>query len=165
VNTPIAMAARAAADEGMPDGATEYVRSRSPFIVRRRVRWGECDPAGVVYTGHFTEYLISAVLLFMENLADEDAAQYRKKLGIETPCKGMSLAFSAALWPGDVFDMHVRIGEIRNSSYDLNVQATRPDGSAVFEGKFSPICIPRGERRAIPIPDELRQRLERSERA
>ena len=158
-----------AAKHAMPDGATEYVRSRSPFIVRRRVRWGECDPAGVVYTGCFTEYLISAVLLFMENLAGDgqagDAAQYRKKLGIETPCKGMSLIFSAALWPGDVFDMHVRVGEIRNSSYDMTVQATRPDGSAVFEGKFSPICIPRGERRAIPIPDELRQRLERAERA
>jgi len=145
--------------------ATEYVLSRSPFVVRRRVRWGECDPAGVVYTGCFTEYLISAVSLFMDNLAGEEAADFRRKLGVETPCKGMALTFASALWPGDVFDMRVRVGEIRNSSFDMMISAARPDGMAVFEGRFSPVCIPRNERRAIPIPDELRMRLERSERA
>jgi hypothetical protein len=43
------------------------------------------------------------------------------------------------------------------------VVATRPDGGAVFTGVFSPICIPRGERRAIPIPDAYRVLLQRSQ--
>ena len=29
----------------------ESVVSRTPLVVRRRVRWADCDPAGVVYTG------------------------------------------------------------------------------------------------------------------
>jgi acyl-CoA thioesterase FadM len=140
--------------------AVEYIASRQPFVVRRRVRWGECDPAGVVYTGRFTDYLLSAVLLFMDHLMDGPSAQYRAAQGIETPCKGMSLVFQSALWPGDVFDMRVRVGEIRDSSFDLLVAATRPDGAPVFEGRFSPICIPVTERRSIPIPADLRSRLE-----
>lgn len=139
---------------------TEYVLSAQPFVVRRRVRWGECDPAGVVYTPRFTDYLVSAVSLFHEQLLGAEAAHYRKNLGIDTPCKGMSLVFQGALWPHDVFDMAVSIGEIRNASYDVMVKATTPDGQPVFEGVFSPVCIPRTERRAVPIPDDFRRRLQ-----
>jgi len=146
-------------------GAVEYVASRRPFVVRRRVRWGECDPAGVVYTGRFTDYLLSAVMLFMDDLMGGPSEQYRAAHGIQTPCKGMSLMFQSALWPADVFEMHVRVGEIRSSSFDLLVTAAKPDGTPVFEGKFSPICIPAAERRSIPIPPDLKSRLEAAERA
>jgi acyl-CoA thioesterase FadM len=139
---------------------TEQVLSAKPFVVRRRVRWGECDPAGVVYTGKFTDYLLSAVMLFHEHLLGDFSEGYRKKMGIETPCKGITLSFSRALWPNESFDMHVTVGDIRTSSYDIAVQARMPDGTPVFSGTFSPVCIPQTERRAIPIPDDMRQRLE-----
>ena len=142
---------------------TEYVLSTRPFIVRRRARWGECDPAGVVYTPRFTDYLAAAVTLFHEDLFGGEPANFRQSLGIDTPCKGMSLVFHGALWPGDVFDMRVQVGEIRNASFDINVVATRPDGGPVFAGVFSPVCIPRGERRAVPIPDAYRALLQRSQ--
>ncbi len=38
----------------------EYVTGYAPFTVRRTARWHECDPAGVVYAGNFTDYLLSA---------------------------------------------------------------------------------------------------------
>lgn len=139
---------------------TEQVLGTQPFIVRRRVRWGECDPAGVVYTGRFTDYLLSAVMLFHEHVLGGFTEGYRKTLGIETPCKGLSLTFQRALWPNETFDMRVSVGEIRTSSYDIQVQATLPDGTPVFAGSFSPVCIPRDARRAIPIPDDMRARLE-----
>ena len=43
---------------------TEAVVSKQPFTVRRRVRFGDCDPAGVVYTVQFSEYVVSAMDLF-----------------------------------------------------------------------------------------------------
>ncbi|MCA1457078.1 hypothetical protein I6F35_28325 [Bradyrhizobium sp. BRP22] len=42
----------------------EVIISKVPFRVRRAVRWSECDPAGVVYTGQFSEYLLSSIYLF-----------------------------------------------------------------------------------------------------
>lgn len=138
----------------------ESVLSTSPFVVRRRVRWGECDPAGVVYAGRFTDYLLSAVMLFHEHVLGGFSEAYRKQAGIETPCKGMTLTFDRALWPNEIFDMLVSMGEIRTSSYDVHVKAALPDGSPVFSGTFSPVCIPRDERRSIPIPDAMRQKLE-----
>ena len=143
-----------------PGNAVECVLSTSPFVVRRRVRWGECDPAGVVYTGRFTDYLLSAVMLFHEHVLGGFSEGYRKQMGIETPCKGMTLTFNRALWPNETFDMSVSMGDIRSASYDMHVKAALPDGSPVFSGTFSPVCIPRDERRSIPLPADMRQRLE-----
>lgn len=138
---------------------TECVIGERPFTVRRRVRWGECDPAGVVYTGHFTDYLISAVTLFHEHLFGESGASYGRRQSIQMPCKAMSLAFGRALWPADVFDMVVGVAAIRTRSYDIDVKAALSDGTPVFEGRVSPVCLAVSERRAIPIPDDLRRRL------
>ncbi|MDO8773293.1 MAG: hypothetical protein Q7K57_32225 [Burkholderiaceae bacterium] len=55
--------------------------------------------------------------------------------------------------------MKVTVGEIRNSTYDVLVEATLSDGQPIFSGTFSPVCIPCGERRAIPIPEPMRERL------
>ncbi len=42
----------------------ERLLCRSPVKVRRRVRWGECDPAQVVYTPRFADYLAAAYSWF-----------------------------------------------------------------------------------------------------
>ena len=55
--------------------STEYIVSELPLVVRRRVKWGECDPAGVVYTVSFSEYVISAAELFYGACRDARSAQ------------------------------------------------------------------------------------------
>ncbi len=137
----------------------EALVSREPFIVRKRVRWAECDPAGVVYTGRFSDYLLTAVNHVFDELGQGHYARWLKTLDVDTPCKGMELEFHAALWPEDVFDMHCDVPAIREHSFDIRVRARRPDGSAVFTGRFSPICISREVRRRVPIPPALRAAL------
>ena len=48
----------------------EHVVSRVPFVVRRKVRWSDCDPAGVVFTGKFAEYVLDFVTLFYAEMAE-----------------------------------------------------------------------------------------------
>ena len=141
-------------------GGTEYVLSRSPFVVRRHVSWSDCDPAGVVFTGRFSDYLLGAVILFMRELADGSWHRYVDSLGIDTPCKGMTFEFSHALWPDDEVDITVEVGEIRSRSFDMVITARRAEGTIAFTGTFSPVCIAQGERRAVAIPDALRARLD-----
>lgn len=144
----------------------EEVVSRSPFRVRRVARWSECDPAGVVYTGHFAEYLLSAVHLFRRHVFDSSWKAIREEVGIDTPNKAFSMVFNGSLWPDDVFDVEVRVGEIRKRTFDFEVAAVRvDDGSSVFTGTLSAICVKASDRRvATPIPDVLRQQLEASAR-
>jgi acyl-CoA thioesterase FadM len=136
----------------------EYERllSRRPLVIERRVRWADCDPAGVVYTGKFSEYLLSAMGYVFDTLAGEQRYfEWLKRLGVDTPCKGLELEFHGALWPDDLFEMHCSLAEIRHSSFDVRVEARQADGRRIFTGRFSPICISREVRRRVPIPPAL----------
>ena len=140
----------------------EEVISRAPFRVRRVARWSECDPAGVVYTGNFTEYVLSAVHLFRRQVLEGSWREIKESAGVDTPAKAISMVFNGSLWPDDVFDVEVGIGEIRNRTFDFVATATRIDnGSSVFNATLTAICVTAADRRiAAPIPAPLRQRLE-----
>lgn len=133
----------------------ESVLSRRPFVLRRRVRWSDCDPAGVVYTGKFTEYVLNAVTLFQAELSHGQPKDWRSSLGVDTPCKAMALEFHRALWPEEEFELHLDIPEVREHGYDLRIEAALPDGTRVFSARFSPICIRRDARVRAPIPPML----------
>ena len=139
----------------------EGLISREPLVVMKRVRWADCDPAGVVYTGKFTEYLLIAVNYFFDELGGGNYAQWVKALQVDTPCKGMELEFHGALWPEDAFEMHCTVAQIREHSYDLRVEAAQKDGRRIFTGRFSPICINREVRKRTAIPEAMRLALER----
>jgi acyl-CoA thioesterase FadM len=138
----------------------EYVVQEIPFTVRRRVRWGDCDPAGVVYTGMFGDYVISTVELFYEYLIGMPANQFRNSHGFGTPTRALEFDFRSWLAPDDDFDMVVTVREIRTRSFVLDITARKPDGREVFYSKLTPVCVSRKGRNAIVIPDILRERLE-----
>lgn len=140
---------------------TEYVLQESPFVVRRQVRWADCDPAGVVYTGRFPEYVLGAVSLFGNHLAGNDGQSLGKHYGVDTPCKGMRFEFLASLWPYEQFDIACHVSDIRKKTYDVTCDARKLDGTPVFVSVFSPICIRQDARVGTPIPDEMRAQLER----
>lgn len=139
----------------------ETVVSREPLVVMKRVRWADCDPAGVVYTGKFTEYLLVAVNYLFDELGSGNYAQWLRTLQVDTPCKGMDLEFHGALWPEDEFEMHCSISAVREHSFDIRVEAKQTDGRRIFSGRFSPICISREVRKRVPIPQAMLQALAR----
>ncbi len=140
--------------------STEYVSSSAPFTVRRRVRFGDCDPAGVVYTVRFSDYLVSAMELFFAELFAASRAKQAEMFGVDMPLKALRLTFLRALRCDDEFAMVVTIGEIRRRTFDLNIAALSDAGADLFEAVLTPICIPaHGERRSVPIPEPMRERL------
>ena len=144
--------------------SSEYVLSDEPFVIRRTVRWSDCDPAGVVYTGQFSTYVLSAVSLFSDHLAGRAGKSLGQAHGVGTPCRGMSLDFIKTLWPGDEIDIECWIGEIRTRSYDIHCHACTLNGEPVFDARFSPICVRTDVRVATDIPPSLRAVLSRHAR-
>ncbi len=86
----IGMTAMSAADT-----ATERVIGWAPLQVLRRARWGECDPAGVVYTVNFCEYVASAFELFMAELLGGPLQTMKKQHGFAVPARALTLDFLA----------------------------------------------------------------------
>ncbi|MFZ6046788.1 acyl-CoA thioesterase [Pseudomonas sp. CR3202] len=138
--------------------SVEVVVCHQPFTVRRTVRWMDCDPAGVVFTGRFTDYLIGAVMHFYRHIGWGPGAAGEGNVGL--PCKHMALTFHVSLPPDAVVDIRIQVGAIRERTFDLVANAYLPDGQLAFEGVFSPICIAPAERRSVPVPQELREVLQ-----
>jgi len=148
--------------EAFARASREQVISTVPFVVRRAARWAECDPAGVVYAGNFPEYMLSAVHLFRRHVLQATWQEIKANARVDTPGKAISMVFNRSLWPDDVFDTTVRVGDIRNRTFDFIVSAVHAvEGTSVFEGSVSAICVDAEDRRvAVPIPITLRDMLE-----
>ncbi|PVX85653.1 acyl-CoA thioesterase [Paraburkholderia unamae] len=113
----------------------EYLLGERPLTVRRRVKWGECDPAGVVYTATFADYVISAAELLYEALFGTSPQQAKEELGFGTPSRALSFDFVRSLRPDEAFDMTVRVADVRSRTYVLDIAATTPTASP-FSARF-----------------------------
>jgi acyl-CoA thioesterase FadM len=131
-----------------------------PFRIRRRVNWGDCDPAGVVYTPRFSDYVVETYLEFSAQLLGSPLNDTLKALDLSLPAKAMSMEFKRSLWPDEYFDIVVRVEAIRTRTFDLSIRATTPEGTPVFDATLSPICVRPATRESCPIPESLRSKLE-----
>jgi acyl-CoA thioesterase FadM len=139
--------------------ATEEVVSAVPFVMRRRVKWGECDPAGVVYTVVFAEYVMAAAELFYASLWNAPLQEMKRVHGIDTPTRALHFEFVHVMRPDDDFTMTVAVANIRRSSYVLDIAARTLDGEDVFAARLTPVCIASHMRKSIAIPPAFRQVL------
>ena len=142
-----------AADEPM-----QYVRSRRPFVLRQTVKWSDCDPAGVVYTGRFVEYVTTAFRAFLAEVLGGNIEAYVARYAVDFPAKAISFVFDSSLRPDDRFDIEVRIAGIRNTTFECEFASTH-GGKACFTARMTTICVSPGERKAIRVPDALRAKL------
>ena len=141
--------------------AHEYVLSRAPFVVRRTARWSDCDPAGIVYTGRYTGYLLDSARLYADHVAGGDMMTLMHRHGATTPARGMSLEFRRPMAPGDVADIRYWVGAVREHSFEFRCEASAPNGDLVFAGVCAIVCINRESKRKVAIPEELRGLLMR----
>ncbi|WP_287183639.1 thioesterase family protein [Paraburkholderia sp.] len=139
--------------------STESLVSVDPVTIRRRVKWGECDPAGVVYTVTFSEYVISAAEIFYGVLFDCPPQKAKQREGFGTPTRALSFDFERSLRPDEEFEIVVTVGDVRQRSYVLNMVARTLEKEPVFTAELTPVCVARDERRSIDIPDNFRRAL------
>jgi acyl-CoA thioester hydrolase len=141
---------------------SEKMISTRPVIVRRRVKFGECDPAGVVYTPEFSEYALSAFQWFFATMLGGPMWQELKRAGIDSPIKALTFEFRNMLVTEQVFDMTCRVTDIRARTFDVEVlgRSTTDAPHDIFVAKVTPIILSRTEKKSIEIPNALRRKLE-----
>ena len=141
------------------EDATEWLVSTDPLIVRRRVAWGECDPAGVVYTPRFAEYVVSAQDYWFRHALGHMDRPHPLRQQIVFPMRAMHFDFTGMIAPDEYFDMHVRLSEIRNRSLTLAINAVHERGHPVFTALLTKVAFDQKSGSAIAIPQPLRERL------
>jgi acyl-CoA thioester hydrolase len=130
-----------------------------PFAHRQRVRFGETDLQGVVY---YANYLLFAEIGRIAYLRELGIVYDRDMLahGVDFTIGEARVRYQAPLRFDDEYDIKVRVGEIRHSSWTFEYAIDRADGLHCAVVSTIQVMIDRKTGRATRMPAELRQTLQ-----
>jgi 4-hydroxybenzoyl-CoA thioesterase len=132
------------------------------FSTRISVRFGDCDPAGFVYYPILFHYCHAAMEEFFAVRCGKPYSQLlAEDLGF--PTVNVSAEFAGPFVYGDEVDTEVWVSHVGRSSATFEYRLRRAsDGALCASATLVQVLMCISERRASPIPDELRRAFERS---
>lgn len=130
------------------------------------VRFGDCDPAGIIYFPRFFALFHDAMeTWFPARLGLPYAALVvGRKIGF--PAVHTEADFRAPCALGDTIAVELRVARLGRSSIDLRYVVRGADGDVRVVGATTCVVMDLdpgspGHRRPLALPDDLRQRIER----
>ena len=127
--------------------------------VRRTVLFGDCDPAGFIYTPRISHFVVEAILAFQTFRLAGSAARKILELGVLPPAKSMSIDFLAPLVWDDEIDMEVKCTRVGRTSFTCEVTARRQDNEVAFRAELTQVCVSPQTKRPVELPTPLRKAL------
>lgn len=131
-----------------------------PFKTVRVVLFGDCDPAGFIYTPRVAHFVVEAGLEFLSHALGAPAARRMFALGILPPARSLSIEFLHPMAWDERIEIAVSVREIREHSFSLAFVASNDAGAETFRATIAQVCVSPESRRPVPLPIELRSALE-----
>jgi len=131
-----------------------------PFRYRQRVRFGETDMQNVVYYANYLLYAEVGRVAYLRELGflHSDIVA----TGLDFTIGEASVRYRAPLRFDEEFDIKVRVGQIRHSSWAFEYAVDRADGMRCAEMTTVQVMIDRTSFRPKRIPEDLRATLEKA---
>lgn len=132
-----------------------------PFAHRQRVRFGETDMQGVVYYANYLLYAEVGRVAYLRHIG----VDYRRDLterGLDFTIAGASVKYLAPLRFDEEFDIRLRLGELRRSSWSLRYLVTKADGTVCAEMETVQVLLDGRTGRPTRIPAALAAALRRA---
>lgn len=130
----------------------------APFVHRHRVRYHETDAQHHVYNSRYLEYVDVAMIEFLRDLG----WPYREAVarGFDPILARAEIDFRRAAVFEDELEVAVLPRRLGNTSVDIEFRVTTADGDLVAEILVVYVNFDAQERQKLPIPAEVRARLE-----
>ena len=131
------------------------------FVEKRTILFGECDPAGILYTPRICEYIVEGALRFLSDSLGEPFERYMFARDLTLPARNLTVDFLRPLTWDDEIEVRAGLSEVRTHAYTVQVTAFEKSGQVAFSGKVTQVCVNRETRAIAPIPGEFRAALQR----
>lgn len=128
-----------------------------PYVHRLRVRYGECDPQGIVFNAHYLAFFdIALTELWREALP----GGYRTMIerGFDMVVAEATCRYRASAGFDDELDVAVSVAHMGTTSLGTAVTITR-EGTLIVEGEMRHVFVDLATRAKAPIPDWVREAL------
>ena len=131
-----------------------------PFIHRLRVRYGECDPQGVVFNANYLAYFD----VVMTELFRDGLGSYQSMLesGTDMVVGEVRIRYRAPARFDDELDIRAEVARLGTTGMTTALTIVRAaDGETLAEGELRYVFVDPETGEKKPIPDDVRAALTR----
>lgn len=136
----------------------EKNRKSAAFTHIIKVRWADCDPAEIAYTGRVANFALEAIDAWWEEHSGSGWYQLNIDKNIGLPFVHMSLDFISPVTPRHLLECRVRLIKLGTNSIRFEVQGQQ-DGTKCFSGQFVEAFVQAKGRIKAPMPADFREML------
>jgi acyl-CoA thioester hydrolase len=130
----------------------------SPFVHRLRVRYGECDPQGIVFNANYLHFFDIALTELWREAVDGGYKRMTQE-GIDLVVAEARCRYVSSAGFDDELDVGMTIGHLGTTSVRTDIVIDRGD-ERVVEGELRHVVVSLATRAKTPIPEWLRSALE-----
>ncbi|MET4577341.1 acyl-CoA thioesterase [Ottowia thiooxydans] len=129
------------------------------FEVKHRIRFSECDPAGIVFYPNYFVLFNDLMEAWIDSLLPEGFAGYISEKRCGLPTVHLEADFRAISRMGDEVVLSIELERLGNKSLNLALACTGTDGVVRMSVKQTVVTTSLVTHTAIPIPEQLRNAL------
>ena len=130
-----------------------------PFRAEILVRFGDCDPAGIVFYPHYLEIFNNIVEDWCREGLQLSFPDLITRRGWGLPTVHLDVDFTAPSRFGELLSAALTVRSVGTSSVNLEITLSGPDGGLRVRGNVVLVLIDRRPHKATPIPDDLRAQI------
>jgi 4-hydroxybenzoyl-CoA thioesterase len=123
-----------------------------PMTYRRRVAWGDCDPAGIIYTPRILDVAMEMLERWTVDVLGVSWDKLNNEMSMGAPTVRTEIDFIAAPKPDDYIVSELAVEAIGRSSVTYRVTGTDGQGLVYYQCKIISCFIERPDFRAADIP-------------
>ena len=135
-------------------------RAVMPFTTTRTILFGDCDPAGIVYTPRIAYFVIEAIHEFLSDRLDGEGLRKVFAMGILPPARALSIEFLSPMTWDEVISIEVGSEAPGTTSFGFAVEGRQASGEVTFRASMTQVCICPESKQPTALPDALRQALQ-----
>ena len=128
----------------------------APFVHELRVRYGECDPQGIVFNANYLAYFDVGITELWR--AAVGPWQVMVDRGVDMVVAEAGARFYAPARFDDVLRLELRIVRLGGTSITTEIDVVR-DGERLVQGSLRHVCVDAATWRKTDIPGWLREAL------
>ncbi|MBC8268525.1 MAG: acyl-CoA thioesterase [Rhodospirillaceae bacterium] len=130
-----------------------------PLRLTRTVRWGDCDPAGIIYTPRVLDYAMETLETWNREILGVPWIKLNRELSMGFPTVRVEMDFISAPAVDDEVVLELKVEKLGHSSLTSIVTGHDGSGTIYFHVKVISCLVSVPAYKSTEIPDQFRQRI------
>lgn len=130
------------------------------YVHRVVVSWGDCDPAGILYTPRVFDYCTEAVESWYRDVLGLDWMTMRSRHNMGSPMVHASCDYLKPMPPNLRIGVEVAIERMGTASLAFALTGRAEDGTVHFRARYVACIVDFAKEGGTPIPEAWRRRIE-----